>query len=157
LDQPDWDEYFCTMAKLVSTRSKDQNTKIGAVIVGADNEVLSTGYNSFPRGLNDDLPERQKSPEKYFWFEHAERNAIFNAARHGAALKGSRMYLNCYVPCTDCTRAIIQAGIVEVILGRNASKSAKWAEHAEKSKVMLKEAGVHWRIGHIVEGSGSQT
>ena len=77
----DWVDYFLSIAEQVKLKSKDRNTQIGAVIVGEDNEILSTGYNSFPRGLNDDLDDRQNRPEKYFWFEHAERNAIYNAAR----------------------------------------------------------------------------
>jgi len=142
-----WDDYFVEMARLVATRSKDQSTKIGAVIVGPDNEVVSTGYNSFPRGLNDDLPERQERPEKYLWIEHAERNALYNALRHGASgLKGYRIYLSCHIPCTDCARGIIQSGIAEVILGKTSSHSKKWQEQAEKSAQMFKECGVHVRL-----------
>jgi len=76
----DWQDYFIGIANQVKLKSKDKNTQIGAVIVGEDNEVVSTGYNSFPRGIDDDVPERQERPEKYHWFEHAERNAIYNAA-----------------------------------------------------------------------------
>ncbi len=137
-----WDEYFLGLAKFVSQKSKDESTKIGAVIVGPDNEVRSTGYNSFPRGMNDNLKERQERPEKYFWFEHAERNAIYNAARVGIPTKGCRIFLSCLTPCTDCARAIIQAGIVEVILGERASSQKKWDEEAKRSKQMFKEAGV---------------
>ena len=63
-----WDDYFMTMVYLAAMRSKDESTHIGAVIVGPDNEVRSTGYNSFPRGMNDDIKKRQKRPEKYFFF-----------------------------------------------------------------------------------------
>ena len=63
----EWTEYFLNIAEQVKRKSKDQSTQIGAVIVGEDKEVLSTGYNSFPRGLDDSLPERQERPEKYFW------------------------------------------------------------------------------------------
>jgi len=89
-----WDEYFVAIAELVCFRSKDRSTKVGAVIVGPDNEIRSTGYNSFVRGINDTIEERQQRPEKYFWFEHAERNAIYCAARHGASLKGYFFYNN---------------------------------------------------------------
>jgi dCMP deaminase len=126
--------------------SKDQSTKIGAVIVGPDDEIRSTGYNSFPRGLDDENPERQERPEKYFWFEHGERNAIYNAARHGGSLKDCRMYLSCHIPCTGCARAIIQVGIKEVILGKEASHSTKWAEEATRSQRMFDEAGVKVRL-----------
>ena len=78
-----WVQYFRELAHTVKKKSKDENTQIGAVIVGKDKEIVSTGYNSFPRGLDDNIKERQERPEKYFWFEHGERNAIYNAARIG--------------------------------------------------------------------------
>lgn len=58
----DWQDYFIGIANQVKLKSKDKNTQIGAVIVGKDNEVVSTGYNSFPRGIDDDVPERQERP-----------------------------------------------------------------------------------------------
>lgn len=146
-----WDQYFKEMAALAAKKSKDRSTKIGAIIVGPDNEVRSTGYNSFPRGINDDLDERQERPEKYFWFEHGERNAIFNAARHGVSLKGCRMFLNCGVPCSDCARAIIQVGIIEVIVPQFESVTSsvnrqKWSDSAKRSLQMFEEAGVVVRV-----------
>ena len=51
-----WIEYFRNIAHQVKLKSKDNNTQIGAVIVGKDNEILSTGYNSFPRGINELIP-----------------------------------------------------------------------------------------------------
>jgi len=66
-----WIDYFRGIAHQVKLKSKDVRTQIGAVVVGKDNEILSTGYNSFPRGINDELDERQERPEKYYWFEHA--------------------------------------------------------------------------------------
>jgi dCMP deaminase len=61
----DWNEYFLKIAETVKFKSKDQRTQIGAVIVGRDNEIVSTGYNSFPRGINDNVQERQERPEKF--------------------------------------------------------------------------------------------
>jgi len=105
-----WDEYFINIAEQVKLKSKDNNTKIGVVLVGKNNEIVSTGYNSFPRGINDDVLERQEKPEKYFWFEHAERNCIYNAARIGVSTLGTTMYMTCGISCADCARAIISAG-----------------------------------------------
>jgi dCMP deaminase len=96
-----WVEYFQNLAHQVKLKSKDERTQIGAVIVGKDKEIVSTGYNSFPRGIKDNVKERQERPEKYFWFEHAERNAIYNAARIGVSTKGCTMYLSCGIPCSD--------------------------------------------------------
>jgi dCMP deaminase len=138
-----WDEYFINIAEQVKLKSKDNKTKIGVVIVGKDNEIVSTGYNSFPRGINDDVEERQERPEKYFWFEHAERNAIYNAARIGVSTLGTTMYMTCGISCADCARAIINSGISKIVLreGKGAT-NIKWQESAERSMIMFKEAGV---------------
>ena len=139
-----WTDYFRSIAETVSRKSKDERTQIGAVIVGKDKEIVSTGYNSFPRGINDFKKERQERPEKYFWFEHAERNAIYNAARIGVSTKGCTMYLTCGVPCADCARGIINAGIVRIFVARGGgAKSQKWKDSAERSLEMFEEAGVN--------------
>ena len=72
-----------------------------------DQKIISVGCNTFPKGF----PHIQERPAKYSWIEHAERNAIYTAARNGVGLEGSSMYLNWY-PCVPCARAIIQSGIV---------------------------------------------
>ena len=68
-----YDELFMNMAYLAAMKSKDIKTHVGAVIVGPDNEVRSLGFNSFPRGINDNVLERQERPEKYNWFAHSEK------------------------------------------------------------------------------------
>ena len=138
----EWDTYFVGMVKLVAEKSRDPSTKCGAVIVSADNAVLSTGYNGFPRGVNYS-EERLERPLKYEFIEHGERNAILNAARHGIALLGTKMYLN-FRPecCTDCTKAIIQSGITEVI-GPDIpfpGNPSKW--QIGTNITMMQEAGV---------------
>jgi len=140
----EWIEYFLGIAEQVKLKSKDESTQIGAVIVGQDNEILSTGYNSFPRGLRDDNEERQVRPEKYFWFEHAERNAIYNAARVGTPLKDSTIYLTSGLPCTDCARAIINTGIKKIYCKRvcTTTNKEKWDESQKKSLEMLGECGI---------------
>jgi dCMP deaminase len=139
-----WTEYFLNIAEQVKLKSKDESTQIGAVIVGIDNEVLSTGYNSFPRGMDDSKQERQERPEKYFWFEHAERNAIYNAARVGTALKNSTIYLTSGVPCMDCARGIVNSGIKVVWCKRicTTKNKEKWEESQLKSIQLLNECGV---------------
>jgi dCMP deaminase len=138
-----WNEYFINIAHQVKLKSKDQKTQIGVVIVGKDNEIVSTGYNSFPRGINDDLQERQERPEKYYWFEHAERNAIYNAARIGVSTLGTTMYMTCDISCADCARAIINAGISNVVFSKtNKPWREEWKQSAERSIQMFKEAGI---------------
>jgi dCMP deaminase len=138
-----WNEYFINIAEQVKLKSKDNNTKIGVVLVGKNNEIVSTGYNSFPRGINDDVVERQEKPEKYFWFEHAERNCIYNAARIGVSTLGTTMYMTCGISCADCARAIISAGVEKIVLRSvKGAMSPKWQESAERSNQMFKEAGI---------------
>ena len=139
-----WDNYFATLASTVRLKSKDNNTQIGAVIARPDHTVVSMGYNSFPRGIDDTRPERQDRPEKYYWFEHAERNAIYNAARIGVPTDGAIMYLTCGTPCADCARAIINAGIKMVVMRSDGvgAKGPQWEEHAKRSLIMFEEAGV---------------
>jgi len=139
-----WTEYFLNIAESVKLKSKDRRTQIGAVIVGKDNEIVTTGYNSFPRGINDDVEERQQRPEKYFWFEHAERNAIYNAARVGTPLKGSIIYLTSGLPCMDCARGIVNSGIKEVYCKSECTtkNKEKWEESQRKSLQLLYECGV---------------
>lgn len=143
-----WDTYFRKIAHHVKLKSKDKYTQIGAVIVGSEHEIVSTGYNSFPRGLNDDVDERQERPEKYYWFSHAETNSIINAARIGVSTKGTTMYMSCGVPCTDCARNIINAGITEIVCEGNGdgAKGSHWDEHAKRSLIMFEEAGVGVRF-----------
>jgi len=139
-----WTEYFLSLAEVVKLKSKDQSTQIGAVVVGEGKNVLSTGYNSFPRGLDDSLQERQERPEKYFWIEHAERNAIYNAALEGVSLKNSTIYLTSGLPCMDCARAIVNSGIKIVWCKRvcTTKNKEKWEESQMKSLQLLNECGV---------------
>lgn len=110
---PDWDDYFAMIAETVSMRSKDPKLKVGAVVVGIDKVVVSTGFNGFPRGIKD-LPERWNAKEsKLELVTHAEANAIFNAARTGVSCTGCTIYTTKY-PCTVCAQAIVQSGIKRV-------------------------------------------
>lgn len=141
-----WHPYFLKMAALVATKSKDRSTKVGAVIVGPDNEVRSTGYNGFPRGINDDVPKRHDRPAKYDWTEHAERNAVFNAARMGMPLNGCTLYINFSpCPCLACSRAVIQSGITHIVVPYHSpfpGKGPQWEHELRVAQEMLAEAGV---------------
>lgn len=139
-----WDEYYLGIAEHVKLKSKDISTQIGAIIVGKGNEVLSTGYNSFPRGLDDNVLERQERPEKYYFFEHAERNAIYNAARVGVPLMDSIMYVTSGLPCADCARGIINSGIKKVYCKKicTTKNPDKWKESQNRTLQMFNECGV---------------
>lgn len=140
-----WEEFFIGMCIYVSQKSKDRSTKLGAIIVGEDHSILSTGFNGFPRGVDDQNEEYHQRPTKYYTTEHAERNAIFNAAYHGVKLSGSTMYMPIYpTPCCDCTRAIIQSGITRIVgtSVKFAGKGQFWKENLEYAERMLDEAKI---------------
>jgi dCMP deaminase len=138
-----WDRYFSDIAVLISGRSKDQSTQVGSVIV-KDNTVISTGYNGFPRGVNDDISERHERPEKYSWTCHAEENAILNAARIGAKTDNTTLYVTPLFPCARCARAIIQAQVKEVIVDAWQVRT-DWDKEAQIANEMFQESGVSVR------------
>ncbi len=117
-DYLSWDAYFMGVALLSAERSKDNNTQVGSCIVSPENKILSMGYNGMPTGCNDDrMPwERIGKPldTKYLYVCHAELNAILNCGGGTGSLKGARLYVTLF-PCNECTKAIIQTGIKEVI------------------------------------------
>lgn len=147
-----WDDFYIKLAELTAQKSKDRSTKSGCVIVGPDKEVRSLGFNGMPRGINDNIDERYKRPIKYKWFEHAERNAIYNAARIGTPLNGCSIYVN-WFPCSDCARAIIQSGIKEVSfkLDEIPERDKRWKEDQDLARDMLQEAGIIIRPIKIME------
>ena len=137
-DYISWDEYFMGVALLAANRSKDPNTQVGACIVDDNNVIISTGYNGFPVGCSDDeFPwNREGEITKYPFVVHAELNAILNA--NGKSMRGSKIYVALF-PCNECAKAIIQAGIKEVVY-----LSDKYADTdgTKASKMMLNAAGV---------------
>lgn len=149
-----WDHRMVAMAQAIAGWSKDPSTKVGAVLYRPDSRIIvAPGYNGPPRGVDDKGVHpgevlggsRWYRPQKYLWVEHAERNAIYNAARDGLSTNGCWLYLN-YTPhvCADCARAIIQAGIRKVIGGPAPfpGKGELWKEHDLVAEIMLREAGV---------------
>lgn len=133
---------YLNLAGAVSVFSKDTSTSVGALIVGPAGEVRGTGYNGAPRGSKADEDTRQQRPEKYMWYEHAERNSIYNAARCGTPTDGCTMIIT-HPPCMDCARAIVQAGIKEVIWNvPNPEFEARWLEHKGRVTFLFDECGV---------------
>lgn len=142
-DYISWDEYFMGVAHLASFRSKDPNTQVGACIVSGDNKILSMGYNGLPKGCSDDeFPWARDGDEvnetKYPFVTHSELNAILNY--RGGSLEGSKMYVTLF-PCNECAKAIIQAGIKDVVY---ASNKYDGTPSVEASKKLFNAAGVRY-------------
>ena len=114
-DYISWDEYFMGVALITANRSKDPNSQVGCCIASPDNRILSLGYNGAPRGLHDDVMKWNREGNfidtKYAYVCHSELNAILN---YRGNLEGSKLYVTLF-PCNECAKALIQAGIKEVI------------------------------------------
>lgn len=142
-DYISWDEYFMGVALLSARRSKDPSTQVGACIVNNQNKIVGAGYNGLPIGCHDDEFPWQKEggflETKYPYVCHAELNAILNNI--GIDLHGCRIYTALF-PCNECSKAIIQAGIKEVIF---LSDKYKGNDVFKASRLMLEKAGVNYR------------
>lgn len=158
-----WDRRWLNMVKEVLSWSQDRSTKCGCVIVSPDNAVLAVGYNGLPRGI-EYTEERHERPEKYYWFEHSERNAIYNAARTGTSLVGATAYVS-GPPCHDCARGLCQVGIRRVVIPKyhnflDKAKDARWGESCNRAQQMMELAGVSYEeldLGVRTDGKDSET
>ena len=140
-----FDEYFINLAYTVAKKSKDRSTQVGAVIVGPNREIRSTGYNGPCRGERDDDPTIQERPLKYMLFEHAERNALYNCAFCGVSSAGCIMYCTWGPPCADCARAVAQSGIKELVYHAEFPGSQGWTESTETGLALLTRLGISVR------------
>lgn len=136
-----WDGYFLQIAFLAATRSKDPSNQVGAVLV-RDRILVSTGYNGFPRGVDDSVDERYDRPLKYKWTVHAEENCLLSAARNGATTLGTTLYVTPLFPCSRCATSIVQAGVKEVVSNDHLKDNPRWKEDFLLSNQILSEAGV---------------
>jgi deoxycytidylate deaminase len=132
---------FVGVAQAVAGLSKDPSTKVGALLLDDDCNVLGVGFNGFPRGVDDSAERYNDRPTKYKLVSHAEQNAIAQAARKGSALAGATLIVTALYPCSSCTKSIIQAGIKKVFAPKIVDND-RWTEDAETSKLMFTEAGV---------------
>lgn len=142
-DYISWDEYFMGVALLSARRSKDPSTQVGACIVNNKNKIVGAGYNGLPMGCDDDEFPWEKQggflDTKYPYICHAELNAILNNI--GMDLKDCKIYTALF-PCNECTKAIIQSGIKEVIY---LSDKYEGNDVFKASKIMLDKAAIKYR------------
>lgn len=118
-----WHKRYLNIAKDVASWSKDPSSKVGAVIVGKKGQIISQGYNGYPRGFKDNA-EKVSREDKYKCTIHAEPNAIFNAALNGASTENTSIYVCNVAVCHECAKYIIQAGIKEVYY--DTKPSGRW-------------------------------
>ena len=149
-----WPRRWLKLAHEVAAWSKD-DTQVGAVLFDANRNPRGFGYNGIPRGLSDTEPTRLQKPLKNWYFEHAERNVIYACSRNGITCDDCTIAIT-HWPCVDCTRAIIQSGIREVIvdaacLNADSPFYQKWQDQIQVSAHMMQEVGIHTQIVHVHE------
>ena len=135
-----WDVRFLKLAQHIASWSKDPSTKVGCVIVGPDREIVSTGYNGFPRGVSDDSSRYDDRNTKLHLICHAEENAVSHAARIGVSLRNTTAYVT-WPPCPRCARSLVQAGVTKVV-HQETELPERWVEQMNWSFQLLDEADV---------------
>lgn len=133
----DWPTYWMGFAQHAACKSKD-STQVGAALIGPEGEVRLTGFNGPPKGVLD-LPDRRERPRKYLFASHAEANLVAFAAREGIRTAGCTVFVT-HHPCSACARTLIQAGVVQVVVG--AGTTSMPDEEFEAAATMFREAGV---------------
>lgn len=140
-------KYYKLTVSMATIFSKDPSTKVASLFIYPDTmQILSMGYNGMPRGIDETIKSRWERPLKYKLTEHAERNAIYNAAQSGTSLKNSICVVSMF-PCADCTRGIIQSGckmVISLKLDDSGSKERidRWKSDWDISLMMLQEAKI---------------
>lgn len=133
------DERFLQLAELVGSWSKDPSTQVGAVIVDRDNRIISTGFNGFPRGCEDDAATLGNRERKLLRTIHAEENALLFARRDV-----NEMWI--YVtrpPCARCAAKLVQAGIARVVYRLPPTDfTERWREEMAEASALFWEGQV---------------
>jgi dCMP deaminase len=141
-----WDEHFMRSAYHWAQKSKEPRTQMGAIFVyPEDKDAFAQSYNGLPREVDDSKVERFLKENKPYYMNHAEQNGIAHCARKGRATEGSVCYVPC-LPCGPCAGALINAGIIEVIIHKEywdiESPNEIWKPTFEAALEMFNEAGV---------------
>jgi dCMP deaminase len=141
-----WDLHYLNLAKEISTWSKDPSTKIGAVAVGKHGQILATGYNGFPRGIEDSVDRLTNRETKYSYMIHGEMNCIYNATLTGVSLDNATLYVHGLPVCSECAKGVAQVGIKKVFACHPATISSKWEQSNILTKSIFEEIGIDYTI-----------
>lgn len=127
-----------------ASESPDTSTQIGAVIVGKHGVVKysTLSHNGFTLGWKP-APQDLERPRKYQIIEHAERRAIYRAAKGGIYTEGCTLY-STWAACADCARAIVEAGISRLVRHHpiNDDTTGRWLESIAIGDEIMLAAGV---------------
>jgi len=137
-----WDSRYLDIAKSVASWSKDPSTKVGAVIIGSEGQILTQGYNGFPRRIKDSDERLNNRPTKLKYVVHAEMNCIYNASYNGVSLDNSTLYVHGLPVCSECAKGVIQVGIKRVIMRYPSKIDERWRSSFNDTSNMFDEAEV---------------
>lgn len=140
-----WDERYLKIASEISFWSKDPSSGIGAIAVGKEGQILSQGYNGFPRGILDSHERYEDREKKYSYIVHAEMNLIFNSCLTGVTLKGSTFYISGLPICSECAKGIIQVGVKRVVTDAFVPKDHRWYKSCKFSEDLFEESGIIYK------------
>jgi dCMP deaminase len=142
LNQEKATKYLELAHQIARIFSKDPNTKVGSLFLApGSQQVLSMGYNGFPRKFREDIPERWERTNKLKYIVHAEMNSLLNATRRGTPLENSIAIVTMF-PCNECARAMIQSGVKQVVTHAPKLDCPKWGDSFRISMEMFEECGV---------------
>ena len=145
-DTSSWSSKYLNLAKHVSTWSKDPSTKIGAVAVGDRGQILSTGYNGFPRNIKDSADRLNNRESKYKYVVHGEMNCIYNATLNGVSLNEADLYVYGLPVCSECAKGVIQVGIKRAFMCYPETIRDKWKESHKITSEMFDEVGIYHEV-----------
>ena len=132
------DERYIKISKEIASWSKDPSTKVGVVIVGDKGQIVSQGYNGFPRGFKDTIERYSNRSTKYKYIIHAEANA---------SVEGCTIYVHGLPPCLECAKAIVQSGIKRVVT--DSKPDERWLKSNQDAMDIFNEAKVEFEYLEI--------
>ena len=145
IDRPDWDNYFLSLAFVISSRSRDQETKHGTIIVDRNNLILGTGYNSFIKGMNDaSLPTMR--PNKYPYMIHSELNAVLNCKVLPREVNGGGKAYVTGRCCNHCLQSLIQSGVNEINMANRRGTALEDEKTLEIFNRIVDDSGIKVKV-----------
>jgi dCMP deaminase len=139
-----WTINYLGLAKHIAEWSKDPSTKCGAIAIGKHMQILSVGFNGFPRKIEDTAERLNDRPTKYSLMVHAEMNCIYNATLNGISLDDATMFVYGLPVCSECAKGIIQSGIKKIVASYPPIISDKWREMGQLTSQMFEECGIEY-------------
>lgn len=140
-----WDARYLKLAEEVSEWSKDPSRQVGAVTVSESGQVLSTGYNGFPKGIDDTDKRLNHRETKYKYIVHAEMNAIYNATLNGVSLNGATIYIHGLPCCSKCALGLIQVGVKRAIMHGDRD-DPRWKDDCAFALELFDESGIDYEF-----------